>query len=84
MSNCSSTLFMLLLLLVASGSMVVGSNPKDTCMTYLGPCADTDPCDANCCRDKCLEQFKDKKPNPFCEEATGGDPRYCNCYHSCP
>ncbi|KAK6788522.1 hypothetical protein RDI58_012320 [Solanum bulbocastanum] len=84
MSNCSSTLFMLLLLLVALGTMVVGSNAKDTCMTYLGPCADTDPCDANCCRDKCLEQFKDKNPNPFCEEAIAGDPRYCNCYHSCP
>lgn len=63
------------------GTMVLS---KDTCMTYLGPCADTDPCDANCCREKCLEQFKDKKPNPFCEESIAGDPRYCNCYHTCP
>ncbi|KAG5603578.1 hypothetical protein H5410_025070 [Solanum commersonii] len=85
MSNCSSTLFMLLLLLVASGSMVVASNPKDTCMTYLGPSASTNPCGADCCRDKCLEQFKDKKPNPFYEEVPGGDPTHnCRCYHACP
>ncbi|KAG5603579.1 hypothetical protein H5410_025071 [Solanum commersonii] len=85
MANCSSTLFMLLLLVVASGTMVLASKPKepDTCMTYLGPCGSKD-CDANCCRDNCLEQFKHRKPEPVCELIPGDATRLCNCYHWCP
>ncbi|KAG5603580.1 hypothetical protein H5410_025072 [Solanum commersonii] len=48
MANCSSTLFMLLLLVLASGSLVLASKypilDDPLCLTYLGSCGNKD-CD---------------------------------------
>ncbi|KAM3269227.1 hypothetical protein P3S67_030109 [Capsicum chacoense] len=77
MANSSTTLFMLLLI-VASGSMVLASGP---CLTNLGACGKE--CDQECCQSRCYGNFQNKHPSPICEILPGSAERLCNCYHDC-
>ncbi|KAM3359184.1 hypothetical protein P3S68_022117 [Capsicum galapagoense] len=83
MANSSTTLFMLLLI-VASGSMVLASKGAildGSCLTNLGICGKN--CDQTCCEKNCFDDFRDRHPSPVCEMLPGSALRLCNCYHDC-